>query len=133
MGGWLVPTYRPITYERTLRDPRPPVASPTLEHLHLGRRTVELEYSWNLGAGRQTALETVLHRLQGDLGKQIAREGEVMAVLRPFLAMRVLGVIPLGEMSAHDAMLCCAKLAEIRDPDLTLTELAASTLVRTAP
>ncbi len=56
-----------------------------------------------------------------------------MAVLRPFLAMRILGVISLGQMSGRDAMLCCAKLAEIRDPDVTLTELAGSSPATAAP
>jgi hypothetical protein len=43
-----------------------------------------------------------------------------MTLLRPFLALRVLGVIPLGQLRGPDALLCLAKLAELATPDLTL-------------
>jgi len=42
-----------------------------------------------------------------------------MPLLRPFLALRVLGVIPLGQLRGPDALLCLAKLAELTTPGLT--------------
>jgi hypothetical protein len=126
MGGWLVPTYQPATYARTLREPRPPLAHPIVEHLRVDRHRIELDHVWALGAGRRAALDALLRRLEGDLGTAIGSDGDVTDALRPFLALRILGVIPLGEMSGHDALLCFAKLAEVLDPSLTLAELVRS-------
>jgi hypothetical protein len=123
MGGWLVPTYQPATYARTVREPRPPLAHPIVEHVHVGCGRIELDYVWALGPGRLAALEVLLRRLSGDLGAAIVTGGDVTDVLRPFLAVRILGVIPLGRMNGLDALLCFAKLAEILDRGLALVEL----------
>jgi hypothetical protein len=123
MGGWLVPTYQPATYASTLRDPRSPLARPIVEQLHVHHRRIELDYTWAVGRGRRVALDALLRRLESDLGSAIASAGDVTDALRPFLVVRILGVIPLGELSGPDAMLCCAKLAEVLDPGRTVAEL----------
>jgi hypothetical protein len=128
MGGWLVPTYQPATYVRTLREPRPPLAHPIVQRLHMGRRRVEIEPAWVAGSGRRASLDAVVRRLDADLGAAIAPGSDVTDALRPFLAVRILGVIPLGQLSGPDALLCFAKLAELADPRLTLDDL-----VRTVP
>jgi 8-oxo-dGTP pyrophosphatase MutT (NUDIX family) len=126
MGGWLVPTYRPATYRRTLRRPLPPVATPTVRNLDVShrRRHVSLDYSWTVGPGRQMAIATVRSALAGDLGAAITA-GDVLAALRPMLAVRILTVISLTEMTAPDAMLCLAKLAEIVTDEQDLDQILA--------
>lgn len=126
MGGWLVPTYQPATYGRTLREPRPPLVHPVVERLVVRQRAIEIDYVWALGPGRRAALDTLVRRLNGDLGTAITAGGDVTDVLRPFLALRILGVIPLGRMSGSDALLCWARLAEVLDPHLTLVDLVTS-------
>lgn len=49
-----------------------------------------------------------------------------MAVLRPFLVMRVLGVIPLGQMSGPHAMACLAKIAELASPAFNPSDWCAT-------
>lgn len=124
-GGWLVPTYQPAVYRRTLRMPVPPVATPAIEHLRITERRVELDYTWNVGAGRRAALATLLQRLTGDLGSALAVGGDVFAALRPFLVLRVLGVVPLGQMSGPHAVACLAKVAELACPSLDLSDWCA--------
>jgi hypothetical protein len=126
MGGWLVPTYQPAVYGRTLRTPVPPVATPTIEYLRITDGRVEIDYTWNVGAGRQAALATLLSRLTGDLGSALAPSGDADSTLRPFLVMRVLGVIPLGQMSGPHAVACLAKIAELACPALSLHDWCAS-------
>jgi hypothetical protein len=129
MGGWLVPTYQPDTYRRTLRRPRPPVATPTVDHLDLSHRhrRVSIDYTWRVGAGRRAAITTVETALTGDLGHTITSEGDVLDHLRPFLATRLLTVIPLTVMNLADALLCAVKLAQINDRALGMHELLAVT------
>jgi len=120
MGGWLVPTYQPATYARTLTTPLPPRAEPGIDHLALGDRHIEINYTWTVGAGRHASIQTLLHRLDGDLGTALSPTDDPLTRLRPFLTMRVLGVIPLAQLSGPHALLCLAKLAELADPDTTL-------------
>jgi len=125
MGGWLVPAYQPGVYKRTLRAPVPLVATPVIDHLRVTARSVELGYTWQAGAGRHAALATLLHRLATDLGATLAPSGGA-ACLRPFLAVRILGVISLRQMSGPHALACLAKLAELSHPAWSLPAWCAT-------
>jgi hypothetical protein len=120
MGGWLVPAYQPAVYARTLRTPVPPAAAPVIDHLRATARYIEIDYTWRVGAGRHAALTALLRRLGGDLGSVLAPAGDAAAALRPFLIARILGVIPLRQLSGPHAIACLAKLAELSSPVLTL-------------
>jgi hypothetical protein len=120
MGGWLVPTYQPDVYARTLRTPVPPLATPVIDRLRVTARHIEIDCTWQVGAGRHAALATLLHRLARDLGAALAHGGAMVASLRPFLAVRILGVIPLSQMSGPHALACLAKLAELSHPAWSL-------------
>ena len=129
MGGSLVPAYRrpPTPAPCAARCPRPP--SPAVDRLDLQDDRIELDYTWGAGPGRHAALTALRRRLRGDLGNVVAPDGDVTAALRPFLAARILGVIPLGRMSGPDALLCLARLAEALHPAATLDDLTHSTRV----
>jgi hypothetical protein len=129
MGGWLVPTYQASVYERTLCTPIPPLATPTVDYLRVTTRRVEIDYTWRVGIGRRTALTTLLRRLTSDLGMAIATDGDLTGRLRPFLTLRILGVIPLGQMSGPQAVLCLAKLAELSSPGVALPDWCAAITV----
>lgn len=116
LGGWLVPAYQPGVYQRTLRQPVPPVAIPVIDQLRVTPRLVEIDYTWHTGAGRHLALVTLLQRLATDLGTALAPGGDVAARLRPFLAIRILSVVSLRQMSGPDALACLARLGELAHP-----------------
>lgn len=120
MGGWLVPTYQPHIYERTLRTPVPPVATPIIDHLRVTDHYIETNCTWHVGAGRHAALAVLLHRLATDVGAALAPSGDAAASLRPFLAVRILGVISLRQMSGPHALACLSKLAELSHPTWSL-------------
>jgi len=127
MGGWLVPTYQPRVYQRTLCTPVPPLATPVIDYLKVTARHIEINYTWHTGTGRHTAIATLIGRLNGDIGTALAPGGDVTASLRPFLALRILGVIPLHQMTGPHAITCLAKLAELFQPGTTLNNWSAST------
>ncbi|WP_274919638.1 hypothetical protein [Streptomyces sp. WZ-12] len=62
LGGWLVPTYQPDVYTRTLSLHLPAAATPTVEHVELSvrHRRLDLHYTWPTGPGRHTALTRLL-------------------------------------------------------------------------
>ncbi|MFJ7127319.1 hypothetical protein [Streptomyces sp. NPDC098101] len=123
LGGWLVPRYRPDVHARTLRLALPPLSGPRIEHLELHRssRHIDVRYSWNTGPGRAAALTRALDGLRGENGSDPEE-------IRPFLALRILGVIPPTRLSGHDLLLVLIKLAESQDPRTTL-----DTFFTTAP
>jgi hypothetical protein len=129
MGGWLVPTYQPDVYQRTLRHHVPPVTTPHAKHLDISteHRRIEVTTRWSIGIGRFAALDALLAALHGDLGTACATgRSSVIDALRPFLVCRILGVINLRVLDGTDAVLCLAKLAELCQPDLTLRDLLSS-------
>ncbi|MGA5819476.1 hypothetical protein ACPC54_16670 [Kitasatospora sp. NPDC094028] len=131
MGGWLVPTYQPDVYARTLPLHLPPVATPRLEHVdHDERhRRLEIRYTWTVGAGRQAAIDCLLRRVRADLAPAAGLDPDrFLAQIRHFLALRILGVIPPGRLTGHDLLLLLAKLAETQQP-----ETVCQTFTRTQP
>jgi hypothetical protein len=131
MGGWLVPTYQPDVYARTLPLHLPPITTPRLEHVdHDERhRRLEVTYTWTVGAGRQAAIGRLLQRIRADLGPAAGLSPDrFLAQIRHFLALRILGVIPPSRLTGHDLLLLLAKLAEAHDP-----EAANETFTRTQP
>ncbi|GAA1774345.1 hypothetical protein [Luedemannella helvata] len=128
MGGWLVPTYQPATYRRTLRHHLNPISTPRARHLALSapQRHLEVSYEWNVGAGRAAALTALAIALRGQLGAACAEgHANLMYALRPYLICRILGVIDLCAMAGADTVVCLAKLAQLRQPGLTLDDLLA--------
>ena len=95
-------------------------------------RNIEINYTWHARAGRHTAIATLTDRLNGDLGAALAPGGDVTATLRPFLVLRILGVIPLHQMTGPHAVTCLAKLAELSRPGMTIPGWCASSPPRTA-
>jgi hypothetical protein len=127
MGGWLVPRYQPDTYARTLRLALPPVTSPALTRADISaeRRCADISYTWHVGRGRAAALNRLLAWLDGGLGDAIGESaGRLATLLRPFLVLRILGVIPVASMTRRDCLLGLAKLTEACDPEVTLRQFA---------
>ncbi|MGQ4390124.1 hypothetical protein [Streptomyces sp. SAS_270] len=115
LGGWLIPTYQPDVYTRTLPLHLTPAALPTVDHAELSarHRRLDLHYTWPTGAGRHVALTRLLHRLTTDLGDAAALPpGHRLDALSPFLTLRILGVIPPYLLTPADLLLLLAKLAQ---------------------
>ncbi|MDH2425803.1 hypothetical protein [Sphaerisporangium sp. TRM90804] len=123
MGGWLVPQYKPATYAATVGRRRPALP-PAVTHAWIGQdwRRVEVAGQLRAGVGRRAAITALLARLRSDLGHAIG-PGDVMDHLWPWLAMRILGVLPLTALADQDAAVCLLKLAQL---DGSLADFAAT-------
>lgn len=126
MGGWLVPAYQPGTYARTLRRRGHGAVPPNVTHLTARRHAeIEVEFTFRARPGRKTAIEVLLNRIGRDLGGLLAPAGmRPDAALKPWLAIRVLGVIPLTGMSCADRAVCLAVLARVLDPRVDIRDIA---------
>ncbi|MGM9438815.1 hypothetical protein ACTAF0_00545 [Streptomyces murinus] len=124
LGGWLVPCYQPDVYARTLRLALPPLARPRIEHLelHQGSQHIDIRYSWNTGSGRHAAINRALNGLCGKASSSLEE-------IHAFLALRILGVVPLSLLTGHDLLLVLVKLAEIQDPLTTSDSFFTTTPV----
>jgi hypothetical protein len=129
MGGWLVPRYQPDVYARTMRLVLAPVVTPVIDHMDASTRHhhVEISYTWAAGPGRHAAIRRLAGWLQGDLATALGcTPSGVHALLRPFLLVRMLGVIPVSHLTSADAFLILAKLAQNSDPGTSLGEFACT-------
>ncbi|MFJ2577311.1 hypothetical protein [Kitasatospora aureofaciens] len=129
LGGWLVPRYQPDVYARTLRRHFKPVAIPQLGHVSLRKedRLLTVEYSWSVGPGRQAAISRTVHWLRGSLAPAAGLPTRVLLHgLRPFLTLRILGVIPARQLSSGDLLLLLAKIAELALPEMTLENFVST-------
>jgi hypothetical protein len=132
MGGWLVPTYQPDVYARTLRLRLEPHVVPRLQHVDVSERCrrVEIHYTWRVGAGRHAALTRLLHWLRSELAWAVGQDpADLMGQIRAFLAMRILGVIPAHRLHVHDLVLVLAKLAESQGLEVSLDSFARADVV----
>ncbi|MGW4956931.1 hypothetical protein ACWEPL_06845 [Nonomuraea sp. NPDC004186] len=123
MGGWLVPRYKPLTYWRTVRTPGP-AWPPALTHLRTGQGRLEVSGNLQVGAGRHAAIATLTRRLHGDLGALVAAGDDPLSALRPWLVLRILGVLPLTAMAQADRAFCLALLAQVLCERILLEDLA---------
>ncbi|MFG1709610.1 hypothetical protein ACFLIM_41160 [Nonomuraea sp. M3C6] len=123
MGGWLVPAYQPATYARTVHR-RAATTRPALRHLHIDGDHIEVDAALTAGPGRRAALQTLLVRLDTDLADRLAPPAlDPRTALGPWLALRILGVIPLSSLSRADAAICLALLGRALDPAVSLSDL----------
>ncbi|MFR9727519.1 hypothetical protein ACL02R_29780 [Streptomyces sp. MS19] len=117
LGGWLVPTYQPDVYSRTLSQHLLPVTLPAVEHAELSarHRRLDIHSAWHVGPGRHAALTRLLTRLTTDLGEAAALPSEQpLHALTPFLTLRILGVIPPHLLTTADLLLLLAKLGQVQ-------------------
>ncbi|GAA3687672.1 hypothetical protein GCM10022224_061100 [Nonomuraea antimicrobica] len=123
MGGWLVPRYKPLTYWRTVRAPGP-ARPPVLTHLHTGQGRLEVSGTLQVGAGRHAAIGALTRRLHSDLGALIMAADDPLIALRPWLVLRILGVLPLTAMAQADRAFCLGLLAQVLCERTRLEDLA---------
>ncbi|WP_433501728.1 hypothetical protein ACQP1K_29265 (plasmid) [Sphaerimonospora sp. CA-214678] len=126
MGGWLVPRYKPVTYARTVHAPGRPLP-PAVTYLHVQDGQVHIAAQVRAGVGRNAAIAALLRRLHGDIGELICGpHRDPLAAMRAWLAVRILGVIPITRMTYPDAAVCLLKLVQVLHSGTRLDDFAAT-------
>lgn len=118
LGGWLVPTYNPgaftnhpAVFDRIVdNSPRIRVGS-TDRHNGI---TVDIDD--HLSPARHRAVSSYWHRLVVPTAAELFPRRDIGEVLRPYLAMRIIGVYNLADLAADHRLYLLARLAQCMAP-----------------
>ncbi|MFJ9554080.1 hypothetical protein ACIRPH_09700 [Nocardiopsis sp. NPDC101807] len=133
LGGWLVPTLNPEAFARhpatfaQLPANTPHVSS----HMHAG--TLHIRFTDRSTHARRLALSRYWELLVRPIAARYLPGKSLGEALRPYLAMRIIGVFDLARMSLEQRLYLIAKLALCMDPGFSptrffgLTEYACPT------
>jgi hypothetical protein len=119
LGGWLVPTYNPAAFcDHPATFNRIPANQPTLHQHHINHsaRTIHIDYTAHLSASRRVAASAYWHQLVQPIADKLWPHENLAELLRPYLAMRLLGVYNLADLAPADRLLLLARLAEVMSP-----------------
>ncbi|WUS98192.1 hypothetical protein OHA46_16585 [Streptomyces sp. NBC_00708] len=119
LGGWLVPTYNPAafadhpaTFARA-PDNTPEIRRADIEHT---TSTLHIDYTPRLAATRRAAVTTYWNQLVRPVADRLWPGADLANLLRPYLAMRILGVFNLADLAPADRLVLLARLAEAMSP-----------------
>jgi hypothetical protein len=119
LGGWLVPTYNPAAFadHPAVVDRRPdntPVV--TTQSIEATRRSLHIAYESPLSAPRKAAVTAYWHRLVLPVAARLWPGQDLATLLRPYVAMRLLAVYDLGDLTPTDRLLVLVRLVEALSP-----------------
>jgi hypothetical protein len=119
LGGWLVPTYNPAAFTdhpatfAHVEANRPRLRQAKINHT---ARTIPVDYTHRLSAPRRVAAAVYWHQLVRPIADKLWPGENLGELLRPYLAMRILGVYNLADLSPTDRLLVLVRLAEAMSP-----------------
>ncbi|MFF4989307.1 hypothetical protein ACFY19_19105 [Streptosporangium saharense] len=119
LGGWLVPTYNPAAFAdhpavfAHVPANTPEVRLGNLEHT---TRTIRIDYVPRLSAPRRAAVTAYLNQLVRPVADRLWPGADLANLLRPYVAMRILGVYNLADLTPEDRLVLLARLAEALSP-----------------
>ncbi|MFB7761515.1 hypothetical protein [Streptomyces xiamenensis] len=119
LGGWLVPTYNPAafadhpaTFARA-PDNTPEIRRADIEHT---TSTIHIDYTPRLAATRRASVTMYWNQLVRPVADRLWPGADLANLLRPYLAMRILGVYNLADLAPADRLILLARLAEAMSP-----------------
>lgn len=119
LGGWLVPTYNPAAFADhpatfdQLEVNRPRLNLARVNHT---ARTIHVDYTVRVSAPRRAAASAYWHQLVRPIADKLWPGEDLGALIRPFLAMRILAVYNLADLAPTDRLLVLARLVEAMNP-----------------
>ncbi|MFF9918970.1 hypothetical protein ACF1HG_15685 [Streptomyces globisporus] len=119
LGGWLVPTYNPAAFAdhpatfARVQDNIPEIRRADIEHT---TSTIRIDYAPRLAAPRRAAVTTYWNQLVRPVADRLWPGADLANLLRPYLAMRILGVYNLADLAPPDRLVLLARLAEAMSP-----------------
>ncbi|XKK40076.1 hypothetical protein HFP72_04660 [Nocardiopsis sp. ARC36] len=119
LGGWLVPTLNPESFaQHPATFDRVPANTPRVS-THLQAGTVHVRFTDRLAPARRRALSHYWERLVRPLTARYFPGHALSDALRPYLAMRIIGVFNLAELTPDQRLYLLAKLALCMAPDFS--------------
>ncbi|MDX3025953.1 hypothetical protein [Streptomyces acidiscabies] len=124
LGGWLVPTYNaPALADHPATFVHVPANTPEIHRADVdhGTRTVRVDYTPRLAGPRRAAIAAYRDQLVLPVAERLWPGDSLAELLRPYVAMRILGVYNLADLSPSDRLVLLARLAEAMSPDFDPT------------
>ena len=119
LGGWLVPMYNPTAFaDHPSTFEHVPANTPEVRRADVDRRTgtIHIDYVPRLSENRRAAVGAYWTRLVQPVAHHLWPEADLGTLLRPFLAMRILGVYNLADLTPLDRLVLLARLFEVMSP-----------------
>lgn len=119
LGGWLVPTYNPAAFaDHPATFNRVSANSPEIRRADVDHATstIHIDYTPHLSAPRRAAVTAYWNQLVRPVAERLWPGADLPNLLRPYLAMRVLGVYNLADLAPADRLILLARLAEAMSP-----------------
>ncbi|WP_018567170.1 hypothetical protein [Streptomyces sp. PsTaAH-124] len=119
LGGWLVPTYNPSAFaDHPATFAHVPANTPEIRRADVDHTTstIHIDYAPCLSAPRQAAVTAYWNQLVRPVADRLWPDENLANLLRPYLAMRILGVYDLADLAPEDRLVLLARLAEAMSP-----------------
>ncbi len=119
LGGWLVPTYNPTAFaDHPATFTHVPANTPEIRRAAIDHATstIDIDYTPRLSAPRRAAVTAYWNKLVRPVADRLWPGEDLANLLRPYLAMRILGVYNLADLTAEDRLVLLARLAEAMSP-----------------
>ncbi|MFI5755507.1 hypothetical protein [Streptomyces sp. NPDC051569] len=119
LGGWLVPTYNPAAFaDHPATFALIQANAPELRRGHFDRTTstIHIDCAPRLSAPRRAAVTAYWTQLVRPVADRLWPGEDLANLLRPYLAMRILGVYNLADLTPEDRLVILARLAEAMSP-----------------
>jgi hypothetical protein len=119
LGGWLAPTYNPDAFaDHPVTNTRLAANRPKLHWavVDARTRTIHIDYSSAPAPTRRAAAALYWQHLVEPTAADLWPGQDLGTLLRPYLAMRILAVYNLSDLTPHDRIITLAQLAEVMDP-----------------
>ncbi|GAB3108674.1 hypothetical protein GCM10027160_06930 [Streptomyces calidiresistens] len=119
LGGWLVPTHNPGAFTDHPATFAHLAANTPVVHrtrIDTTRRTLTVDYVPRLSQPRRTAAEIYWRRLVEPVAAALWPDTDLADILRPYIAMRILAVHHLGDLTPRERLVLVCRLADVMSP-----------------
>ncbi|MFH9394406.1 hypothetical protein [Streptomyces sp. NPDC017556] len=119
LGGWLVPTYNPTAFaDHPATFTHVPANTPEIRRAAIdhANSTIHIDYTPRLSAPRRAAVTAYWNKLVRPVADRLWPGEDLANLLRPYLAMRILAVYNLADLTSEDRLVLLARLAEAMSP-----------------
>lgn len=119
LGGWLVPTYNPTAFtDHPATFARTDLNRPRLLRARVNdtARTIHVDYTPAVSAPRRAAASAYWYQLVRPIADKLWPDEDVAALIRPYVAMRILAVYNLADLLPTDRLLVLVRLAQAMSP-----------------
>lgn len=119
LGGWLVPRYNPGAFaDHPATFAHVPANTPEIRRADVDHTTstIHIDYVPHLSAPRQAAVRAYWNQLARPVAGRLWPGADLANLLRPYLAMRIIGVYNLADLVPEDRLVLLARLTEAMSP-----------------